>query len=127
MTDVVCAQLFFFGEGGTKPILQATVTVHIKAINSNSLDFRFSPVDSTLAASFVGDSLKRKRMARMARSHRSHPESTASSVFSAFLFHRNMAEAFAALSIAANIAQFVDYARQLISGGKEIYNSLDGT
>lgn len=37
-----------------------------------------------------------------------------------------MAEAFVALSIAANIAQFVDYARQLISGGKEIYNSLDG-
>ncbi|PMD42737.1 hypothetical protein L207DRAFT_553693 [Hyaloscypha variabilis F] len=37
-----------------------------------------------------------------------------------------MAEAFAALGIAANIAQFTDYARQLISGGKEIYNSLDG-
>ncbi|KAN0101586.1 hypothetical protein V8E51_012096 [Hyaloscypha variabilis] len=37
-----------------------------------------------------------------------------------------MAEAFAALGIAANIAQFVDYARQLISGGKEIYSSLDG-
>jgi hypothetical protein len=37
-----------------------------------------------------------------------------------------MAEAFAALSIAANIAQFVDYVRQLISGGKEIYNSLEG-
>jgi hypothetical protein len=37
-----------------------------------------------------------------------------------------MAEAFAALSIAANIAQFVDYARQLISSSKEIYNSLDG-
>jgi hypothetical protein len=37
-----------------------------------------------------------------------------------------MAEAFAALSIAANIAQFVDYAKQLILSGKEIYNSLDG-
>lgn len=37
-----------------------------------------------------------------------------------------MAEAFAALSIAANIAQLVDYARQFVSGGKEIYNSLDG-
>lgn len=37
-----------------------------------------------------------------------------------------MAEAFAALSIAANIAQFVVYAKQLISGGKEIYSSLDG-
>jgi len=37
-----------------------------------------------------------------------------------------MAEAFAVLSIAANIAQFTDYARQLISGGKEIYNSLEG-
>jgi hypothetical protein len=37
-----------------------------------------------------------------------------------------MAEAFAALSIAANVAQFVDYARQLVSGGKEIYNSLEG-
>jgi hypothetical protein len=37
-----------------------------------------------------------------------------------------MAEAFAVLSIAANVAQFVDYATQLASGGKEIYNSLDG-
>jgi hypothetical protein len=37
-----------------------------------------------------------------------------------------MAEAFAALSITANIAQFVDFATQLISDGKEIYNSLDG-
>jgi hypothetical protein len=37
-----------------------------------------------------------------------------------------MAEAFVALSIAANIAQFVDYARKLISSGKEIYNSVDG-
>ena len=37
-----------------------------------------------------------------------------------------MAEAFAALSIAANIAQFLDYARQLVSGGKEIYNSHHG-
>jgi hypothetical protein len=37
-----------------------------------------------------------------------------------------MAEAFAVLNIAANIAQFVDYAHRLISGGKEIYNSLDG-
>lgn len=37
-----------------------------------------------------------------------------------------MAEAFAALGIAANIAQFLDYARILVSGGKEIYNSLSG-
>jgi hypothetical protein len=37
-----------------------------------------------------------------------------------------MAEAFAALSIAANVAQFLEYARQLVSGGKEIYNSLNG-
>ncbi len=37
-----------------------------------------------------------------------------------------MAEAFAALSIVANIAQFVDYAKQLILSGTEIYNSLDG-
>lgn len=37
-----------------------------------------------------------------------------------------MAEAFVALSIAANIAQCVDFARQLILGGKEIYNALDG-
>ncbi|KUJ09979.1 uncharacterized protein LY89DRAFT_689860 [Mollisia scopiformis] len=37
-----------------------------------------------------------------------------------------MAEAFAALNIAANIAQFVDYAKQLISSSKEIYSSLDG-
>lgn len=37
-----------------------------------------------------------------------------------------MAEAFAALSIAANIAQFVVYAKQLLSGAKEIYNSLEG-
>ncbi|KAH8752602.1 hypothetical protein BGZ57DRAFT_95902 [Hyaloscypha finlandica] len=38
-----------------------------------------------------------------------------------------MAEAFAALSIAANIAQFLDYARQLISHSKEIYSSLSGS
>jgi hypothetical protein len=37
-----------------------------------------------------------------------------------------MAEAFAALGIAANIAQFLEYTRQLISGGKEIYSSLQG-
>jgi hypothetical protein len=38
-----------------------------------------------------------------------------------------MAEALAALSIAANIAQFVDYARKLISHSKEIYSSLSGS
>jgi hypothetical protein len=38
-----------------------------------------------------------------------------------------MAEAFATLSIAANIAQFLDYARQLISHSKEIYSSLSGS
>jgi hypothetical protein len=37
---------------------------------------------------------------------------------------QRMAEAFATLSIAANIAQFVDYEEQLISCGKGIYNSL---
>ncbi|KAE9369264.1 hypothetical protein N431DRAFT_469189 [Stipitochalara longipes BDJ] len=37
-----------------------------------------------------------------------------------------MAEAFAALSVAANIAQFLDYTRALISGGKEVYASLNG-
>jgi len=37
-----------------------------------------------------------------------------------------MAEAFAALSIAANIAQFVGYGLQLFSDGKEAYNSLHG-
>jgi hypothetical protein len=37
-----------------------------------------------------------------------------------------MAEAFAALSIAANIAQFVDIAKRLVVSGKEVYNSLDG-
>jgi hypothetical protein len=37
-----------------------------------------------------------------------------------------MAEAFAVLGIAANIAQFVGYVIQLISEGKEIYDSLHG-
>lgn len=37
-----------------------------------------------------------------------------------------MAEAFLALSIAANVAQFLDYARQLISQSREIYTSLSG-
>jgi hypothetical protein len=37
-----------------------------------------------------------------------------------------MAEAFAVLGIAANIAQFVGYVIQLISEGKEIYESLHG-
>jgi hypothetical protein len=35
-----------------------------------------------------------------------------------------MAEAFATFGIAANIAQLVDCAKQLLAGGKEIYNSV---
>ncbi|KAF4464088.1 hypothetical protein FALBO_9078 [Fusarium albosuccineum] len=38
-----------------------------------------------------------------------------------------MAEAFAALSIAANIAQFTEYAVAVISDCREIYGSVDGT
>ncbi|KAI9733107.1 MAG: hypothetical protein M1834_003654 [Cirrosporium novae-zelandiae] len=38
-----------------------------------------------------------------------------------------MAEAFVALGIAANIAQFVGYGIQLISEGKEKYDSVNGT
>lgn len=37
-----------------------------------------------------------------------------------------MAEPFAVLSIAANIAQFLGYGLQLLSDGKERYNSLHG-
>jgi chromosome segregation ATPase len=37
-----------------------------------------------------------------------------------------MAEAFVVLGIAANIAQFIGYGLQLLSDGKEIYNSLHG-
>lgn len=37
-----------------------------------------------------------------------------------------MAEAFVALGIAANIAQFIDIAKGLIRDGKEIYHSLHG-
>jgi hypothetical protein len=37
-----------------------------------------------------------------------------------------MAEAFATLSIAANILQLIDCASKLISGGKEIYSSAHG-
>jgi archaellum biogenesis ATPase FlaH len=37
-----------------------------------------------------------------------------------------MAEAFATLGIAANIAQFVSYGIQLVSTGREIYSSIEG-
>jgi hypothetical protein len=37
-----------------------------------------------------------------------------------------MAEAFVVIGLAANIAQFLGYGIQLISGGKEIYYSLHG-
>jgi hypothetical protein len=37
-----------------------------------------------------------------------------------------MAEAFVVLGIAANIAQFIGYGLQLLSDGKEIYNSAHG-
>jgi hypothetical protein len=37
-----------------------------------------------------------------------------------------MAEAFSILGIAANIAQYLDYARKLVSGGIEMYKSASG-